>query len=151
MTWARRFGVSEVERDRWRRAALMHDAVKDAPTAELEALADIRWGPKNLLHGPAAARLAEQHGETDPGVLSAIRYHSVGYAGWDEVGRMLYVADYLEPGRAGLPAEVAEMRARVPDDPDGALRDVAGLRIGRHVARAHPLLAETVAFWNGLL
>ena len=151
MTWAERMDVSGVERDRWHRAALLHDALKDAPSAHLQALADIRWGTTKLLHGPAAACLAERHGESDPGVLSAIRYHSVGYEGWDEVGRMLYMADYVEPGRVGMPAQVAEIRARVPDDPESALLEVARLRIGHHVARAHPLLPETVAFWNGLL
>ncbi len=151
MSWADRLDVSGVERDRWHRAALLHDALKDAPSAHLRELADLRWGSANLLHGPAAACLAERHGESDPGVLSAIRYHSVGYVGWDEVGRMLYMADYLEPSRVRMPAQVGEVRARVPDDPESALLDVARLRIGHHVARAHRLLPETVAFWNGLL
>ena len=119
--------------------------------ADLVALADVHWGPKSLLHGPAAAELAAQHGESDAGVLSAVRYHSVGYAGWDAVGRMLYVADYLEPNRVGMPARAAELRARVPEDPESALLEIARLRIGHHVQRAHPLLPETVAFWNALV
>jgi HD superfamily phosphohydrolase YqeK len=94
--------------------------------------------------------LAQRHGESDAGVLSAVRYHSVGFASWDRVGRMLYLADYLEPGRVGLSEEVPAIRRRVTADPDRALRDVARLRIVHHLHRAHPLLPETVAFWNTL-
>jgi HD superfamily phosphohydrolase YqeK len=27
-----------------------------------------------------------------------VRFHSSGYAGWDDVGKMLFLADFLEPG-----------------------------------------------------
>jgi HD superfamily phosphohydrolase YqeK len=151
MEWSDALAVGSEERDRWRRAALLHDALKDAPPELQESLADVRWGSRNLLHGPAAAVLARRHGETDAGVLSAVRYHSVGFARWDRVGRMLYLADYLEPGRVGLSEEVPEIRRRVTADPDRALRDVARLRIVHHLHRAHPLLPETVAFWNTLI
>jgi HD superfamily phosphohydrolase YqeK len=151
MEWSDALAVGSEERDRWRRAALLHDALKDAPLELQESLADVRWGAKNLLHGPAAAVLAQRHGETDAGVLSAVRYHSVGFARWDRVGRMLYLADYLEPGRVGLSEEVPEIRGRVTADPERALRDVARLRIVHHLGRAHPLLPETVAFWNALI
>jgi HD superfamily phosphohydrolase YqeK len=151
MRWADKLDVAPAERDRWRRAALLHDALKDAPLQLQDALADVRWGPTNLLHGPAAAVLAERHGEIDRGVLDAVRYHSVGYAGWDRVGRMLYLADYLEPGRDGMPAAAGAIRRRVTDDPHAALRDVARLRIVHHLRRGHPLLPETVAFWNALI
>ena len=45
-----------------------------------------------------------------------------GYAGWDMVGRMLYCADYLEPGRAFKREWRAELARRFPDDPVGVLR-----------------------------
>ena len=148
--WSEELGVGSKEAERWRRAAVLHDALKDAPTAELTELADVMWGIDKLLHGPAAAVMAERDGETDPGVLAAVRYHSVGFAGWDDVGRMLYMADYLEPGRSGLPSPLRDLQELVPRDPVGALCEVARLRIAHHVGKAHPLLPETVAFWNGL-
>jgi len=148
--WAKALGAADEEVERWRRAALLHDAVKDAPSDDLAALADVSWGVPKLLHGPAAAVLAERAGETDPGVLDAVRYHSVGWAAWDEVGRMLYAADYLEPGRRGLPAALARLREGFVDDPAAGLRDVARLRIGHHLRKRHRLLPETVAFWNAL-
>lgn len=148
--WAEEMRVGAAETERWLRAAVLHDAVKDAPAAELADLADVAWGIPKLLHGPAAAVLAARNGETDPGVLAAVRYHSVGFAGWDDAGRMLYLADYLEPGRRDLPEPLTALRELVPQDPVGALCGVARLRITYQLGKTHPILPETVAFWNGL-
>jgi len=148
--WADALGVPDDERERWLRAGLLHDAVKDAAAEDLAALTDVSWGVPKLLHGPAAAVLAERDGEADRGVLDAVRYHSVGYAGWDAAGRMLYAADYLEPGRKRVPAALEALRARFPDDPAAALVELARLRIEYHLRKGHPLLPETVAFWNAL-
>lgn len=148
--WSDAMGMESSEAARWHRASVLHDALKDAPAAELVTLADVTWGIDKLLHGPAAAVLAERDGETDSGVLAAVRYHSVGFAGWDDVGRMLYLADYLEPGRRGLAPSLGELRDLVPRDPVGALREVAHRRVAHQLGKAHPLLPETVEFWNGL-
>lgn len=148
--WSYAMRASPAETDRWLRAGVLHDAVKDAPTEALAQLADVTWGIPKLLHGPAAAVLAARNGETDLGVLAAVRYHSVGFAGWDDAGRMLYLADYLEPGRRGLPESLHALRERVPQNPLDALCQVARLRLTHQLGKAHPLLPETVAFWNTL-
>ena len=147
--WADAMRVSAREHRRWRRAAWLHDALKDAPRATVRRLAGGVWDAPSLWHGPAAARRAERDGERDRGVLDAVRYHSVGWAGWDRAGRMLYLADYLEPGRRRIPNRAARA-ARVPDDPDGVLREIAAERIVRTVTKGWPLLPETVDFWNAL-
>ncbi len=148
--WAAAMAVSDTERRRWLRAAALHDAVKDAPKQQLRALAPDGWGIDKLLHGPAAATLAAQHGERDRGILDAVRYHSVGYAGWDDVGRMLYLADYLEPGRTHLVEPLEERRRRVPRDPGGVLREVARERIGYLRDKGRTILRETRDFWESL-
>lgn len=137
--WAAALRVPANERDRWLRAAWLHDALRDAPLVNEYA------------HGPKAAERAQREGERDRGVLDAVRYHSVGYAGWDEAGRMLYMADYLEPGRRFDSAERAALAARVPVDRAGVLREVAARRITGALQSAWPLTAETVAFWNSLV
>jgi len=147
--WADAMGVKGRERRRWVRAAWLHDALKDAPRRVVRRLSGGIWGAPSLWHGPAAARRAERAGERDEGVLDAVRYHSVGYAGWDRVGRMLYLADYLEAGRRRIPGRRARAR-RVPDAPDAVLREVAAERIARSIAKGWPLLSETVDFWNAL-
>jgi HD superfamily phosphohydrolase YqeK len=149
--WAGQMGVSDQERDRWLRAGYLHDCLRDADPAELERLAPDAWEVPSLRHGPAAARLAQEHGEQDQGVLDAVRYHSVGCAGWDAVGRMLYLADYLEPGRDFQQSERREMAARVPRDPEGVLRAIAAERLHWVIQAGRRLVKETVGFWNALV
>ena len=148
--WGGVMGVSAREQRRWLRAAWMHDALKDAPRGVQRKLAAPFDGPPPLWHGPAAARRAELDGERDRGVLDAVRYHSLGFAGWDRVGRMLYLADFLEDGRRHRDSARAAQADRVPEDPDGVLRDVARDRIAHGIRKGWPLFPETVAFWNAL-
>ena len=128
-SWADVMKTPAEERDRWLRAVYLHDSLRDAPPELLTSLADDRWHSASLLHGPAAAEYAARHGERDRGVLDAVRYHSVGYAGWDAVGRMLYLGDYLEPGRAFRDDERRTMARRVPQEARVVLQEVAAERL----------------------
>ncbi len=148
--WAMARGMPPDERRRWLRAGFLHDAVRDAPADTLARLAGDAWESPSLRHGPAAAVLAEEAGETDRGVLDAVRFHSVGYAGWDDVGRMLYLADYLEPGRSHRRAHRAELAGRVPADPEGTLRAVADERRRWLESSGLPAPPESIAFWTAL-
>ena len=80
-----------------------------------------------------------------------MRYHSVGYAGWDTVGRVLYCADYLEPGRSFAREWRVELAGRFADDPAGVLLEVAQERVGHLVRSRWPLIEPTVGFWNSLV
>ncbi|OLC45740.1 MAG: hypothetical protein AUH68_03895 [Gemmatimonadetes bacterium 13_1_40CM_4_69_5] len=112
--WAGAIQVGDVERDRWLRAAWLHDALRDAPAAS------------ELDHGPLAADRAARDGERDRGVLDAVRYHSIGYPRWDDVGRMLYLADFLDPGRAFDQNERHDLAERVPAERIAGLRGRGG-------------------------
>ena len=149
--WAGRMGAAGAERERWLRAVWLHDALRDATNAELARWAPDAPGPRSLRHGPASAARAEADGETDRGVLDAVRFHSVGYAGWDMVGRVLYCADYLEPGRSFAREWRAELAGRFADDPAGVLLEVAQERVGHLVRSRWPLIEPTVGFWNSLV
>jgi len=138
-SWAAARRAPNAERARWLRAGWLHDALRDAPAAT------------ELAHGPMAAERAAREGETDRGVLDAVRYHSLGHAGWDDVGKMLYLADYLEPGRTFERELRASLAAQVPQDRDGVLQQVAARRIARVIDGRWPLVRETVDFWNSLV
>jgi 2-amino-4-hydroxy-6-hydroxymethyldihydropteridine diphosphokinase len=136
--WADERGVSSHERSRWLRAAYLHDALRDGAFSE------------PLAHGPAAADRAEREGERDRGVLDAVRFHTTGYAGWDDVGRMLYLADYLEPGR-DLDSVERELAQRAPGDPERVLIEVARRKIGWLLHSSRPIDPATADFWNALV
>jgi HD superfamily phosphohydrolase YqeK len=149
--WAGAMDVADGERQRWLRAVWLHDALRDAPETELRRWAPDTPGPIELRHGPASAARAKAEGETDRGVLDAVRYHSVGLAEWDMAGRILYCADYLEPGRKSAREWRAALAERMPSEPGSVLREVAQARVGHTVSSGRPLLEPTVRFWNRLV
>ena len=148
--WAEEISVPDSERNRWLRAVWLHDALRDAPAEELAHWAPSASGAIELRHGPASAARAKGEGEVDRGVLDAVRYHSVGLAEWDMVGRILYCADYLEPGRTQDRDHRAELAARLPKDVSGVLREVARDRLARIVRKGWPIPEPTYRFWNSL-
>ena len=149
--WADQMEVGEAERARWHKAVVLHDALKDAPAALLNELASEWWTIPGLRHGPAAAVMAERNGEADTGILDAVRYHSVGYSQWEVVGKVLFLADYLESGRDFHTALHEQLADSVPGDLDAVLRIIAAERLSASVTYGFPLLPETFEFWNSLV
>jgi nicotinate-nucleotide adenylyltransferase len=143
-------GTPESEGHRWLKAVWLHDALRDATDEVLSSLAPASEGPAELRHGPASASRAKAEGETDRGVLDAVRYHSVGLAEWDMVGRVLYCADFLEPGRPDSDSTRAALANRFPSDPPGVLHEVAKLRITHLIQSGWAIPSITWRFWNSL-
>jgi predicted HD superfamily hydrolase involved in NAD metabolism len=98
----------DLDPDRARLAALLHDAAREMGQGEFLRLAgawDLPVGepekesPK-LLHGPVAAELARRElGVEDEEVLAAIRTHTTGNPDMGPLALALYVADKIEPAR----------------------------------------------------
>jgi HD superfamily phosphohydrolase YqeK len=133
--WADALGLPEAERTRWLAAGWLHDVLREADPDELRPLVPeaFRPLPGKLLHGPAAAeRLA---GQADAELLDAIRYHTLGSARFGRLGRALYLADFLEPGRRYEPEWTAALRARMPHEMDAVMREVVAARV-RHVTES---------------
>ena len=146
--WAGRMRLPEDETSRWLAAGVLHDALRDAPLAMLRALTGDGATSQNLLHGPASAVRAEQDGERRQDVLDAVRFHTVGSTAWKRTGKALYMADFLEPGRAFLVAERAFIADHVQDDFDAAFRQCVRLRLEWSLSQGGELFAQTVEMWN---
>lgn len=131
-------------------AGRLHDALRDAPEAELRAITRDGAAPVGLLHGPAAATLLEQEGERRADVLDAIRYHTVGWPGWGRLGKALYMADFLEPGRKFARQDRHFLATQVPAAFDGVFRQVVRMRLEWTVREGNAIFPETVALWNAL-
>jgi 2-amino-4-hydroxy-6-hydroxymethyldihydropteridine diphosphokinase len=104
--------------------------------------------PVGLLHGPAAATVLAREGETRQNVLDAVRYHTVGSGNWDQVGKALYMADYLEPGRKFSKQDRHFLATLVPTAFDGVFRQVVRARLEWSVREGNYIFPETVALWN---
>jgi HD superfamily phosphohydrolase YqeK len=137
----------------WTAAAWLHDALRDAPVAVLREAVDARFNdwPDPLLHGPAvAARIRQEDTNAPASVLNAVTYHTVGHECLDLLGRALYLADYLEPGRKFDPVGRAALRARVPREFQRVLREVAAARIAHLTSSGSDVRAETAGFWQSI-
>jgi 2-amino-4-hydroxy-6-hydroxymethyldihydropteridine diphosphokinase len=148
--WADRLGVDQNEKRRWVQAAMWHDSLRDAAPELLRTQVPAQFAewPRQVLHGPAAAARLRSEGFGDEGVLSAITYHTVGHPDLDDAGRALYLADFLEPGRAFDPVSRVAWRARLPHDRDAVLREVVAARLQHMIVSHRPVRSETLAFWN---
>lgn len=146
--WAGTLGLDAAERAAWGDAARWHDALRDAPEATLRELTGDRASPAALLHGPAAASRLAADGEQREPLLAAIRWHTVGCAEWGRVGRALFLADYLEPGRRFDRERRAFLARQLPHDFDGVFREVLRDRLGWALREGRTLFPATVELWN---
>jgi HD superfamily phosphohydrolase YqeK len=151
--WGAAMSLPVAEWDRWLRAGWLHDALRDAPLDELRRLVPGCDWDEELLHGPAAARKAREAleaRESDPEVLSAVEWHSVGHEGWGMTGKALYCADFLDPERKFDREARAELAKRFPEDPDAVFRDVVTRRVSWTERSGWPLLEPTRRLWLSL-
>jgi len=150
--WAAVLGLPTADRLRWRAAGLLHDLLRDADPDELRdrVAPGLRELPGPILHGPAAAERLRIEGVEDGELLTAVAFHTVGDDRFGALGRALYAADFLEPGRTFLPEWRQELRGRMPEALDEVVREIVGARIGNCLDRGAAILSRTVAFWNQL-
>jgi len=89
-------------------AGLLHDYAREVPNSELLELAvehnlvqdSVELLQPNLLHGAVGAWMLQEQGIVeDEAVLNAIRWHTTGHPDMDQLARIIYIADYIEPER----------------------------------------------------
>ncbi len=147
--WAAELRLGKKEARAWHDAGRLHDALRDAPDDVLRGLAgDVPGYALEMLHGPAAAERLRTEGETREDLLEAIRHHTVGSRGWGKLGRALYMADYLEPGRKFSRSDRAYLAAQVPVDFNGTFRQVLRARLEWSLREGMRLYPEAVQLWN---
>lgn len=100
-------------------AGLLHDCAKHFSNEELILLCknvgidpgEEAFRAPQILHAIYAPHMArEEFGIADAEVLSALRWHTTGCPDMTLLESMIYVADYIEPGRKALPM-LEEIRA----------------------------------------
>jgi 2-amino-4-hydroxy-6-hydroxymethyldihydropteridine diphosphokinase len=103
-----------------------------------------------MLHGPAAANHLGAEGESRVSVLDAIRWHTTGYGAWDRIGRALYMADFLEPGRTFMQGDRAFLASLVPTHFDAVFRQVVRMRLEWALREGKGFAPESVALWDSV-
>ncbi len=101
-----------VEPMRARLAGLLHDCAKSMPLdqmrqlviANLPDLDAAELETRAILHAPAGMVVArDEYGVRDPRILSAIRKHTVGDGHMSPMDALIFVSDFIEPGREPFP------------------------------------------------
>lgn len=150
---AEKFGVN-VEKAHV--AALLHDCAKCMPLEEMLAAADaagvaadaLERSSGALMHAAAGAALARTvYGVTDPEILGAIRYHTVGRADMTALEKVVFVSDFVEEGRRPFPG-LDEVRRLSMEDLDAAVSMCARLSVEYVRARGETLHPATLQLIN---
>lgn len=112
-----------------RLAGLLHDCAKcfsDEKRLSIckkhhISVTDIEKRNPFLLHAKVGAYLAkEKYGVEKEDILNAVLYHTTGREGMSLLEKIIFVADYIEPGRKQAP-NLPEIRQLAFRDLDGAM------------------------------
>lgn len=112
---AMRFGV---DLEKAGCAGILHDCAKNMSDAQMLTeckkhnikCSDTEVAKPSLLHAKLGAYYAKKiYGITDEHVISAIRWHTTGKPSMSNLEKIIYIADFIEPGRRSLP-HMAEIR-----------------------------------------
>jgi predicted HD superfamily hydrolase involved in NAD metabolism len=101
---ADRYGVDKYKAEM---AAIFHDYAKFRAKEEMKEIIETQGMDERLLsynaelwHAPVGAHLVQKEaGVEDEDILDAIRFHTSGRPGMTSLEKVIYLADYIEPGR----------------------------------------------------
>ena len=101
-----------------------------------------------LLHGKVGAYLAEKkYGIKNPEIISAIECHTTGKREMTLLEKIVFVADYIEPGR-NRAAGLTELRILAFEDLDAALIQILGNTLDYLKEKSYNIDPRTEETWN---
>ena len=139
-------------------AGLLHDCAKDLQNEELYKLCKksgikidkITKRQPKLLHGSVGAYVAAAYyGVTDEEILNAIKFHTTGKENMNMLEKIIFISDYIEPGRS-LPG-VDDIRKLATIDIDRAMVLAFDITIRRVLEKGALLHPATVSARNYLM
>lgn len=113
-------------------AGLLHDCAKCLDLKKMVKLcdkagyelSDVERESSSLCHSKAGAVLAqEQYGVDDEEILNAIRFHTTGRPGMSLMEKIIFIADYMEPGR-DVASDLPQVRALAFSNIDDCLMTI---------------------------
>jgi predicted HD superfamily hydrolase involved in NAD metabolism len=137
-------------------AAIFHDYAKFRDKEEMRQIIINQKMPQDLLqhhdelwHAPVGAYLVENEvGITDHEVLEAIRCHTSGKINMSPLDKVLFVADYIEPGR-DFPG-VEQVRESAMNSLDIAVIQAMKNTITFLLKRNQPIYPDTFHAYNDM-
>ncbi len=139
-------------------AALLHDIARDLPIEKLIEIAEkngyridkIEAENPIILHAPIGAIIAEKDfGITDKNILNCIKYHTTGRASITLNEAIIYLADFIEPGRDFEDAK--KVRKIAFADLKEAVIQETILNVAYLMNARVPIHPKTIEMFNSLL
>ncbi len=156
---AERFGE---DMHRAETAGILHDCAKYMDVDKMESLcrknglelSEMEKGNAALLHSKAGSILAKtKYGIDDPEICSAVRYHTTGRPAMTTLEKIIFIADYIEPGREQAP-HLDAIREAAFQDLDKALcmilKDTLGF-LTQNSKRIDPMTQKTYDYYRPLI
>ncbi|RWZ60880.1 HD domain-containing protein [Halobacillus fulvus] len=148
----------KVDIDKAEVAAALHDYAKYKDVDEMKRwIVQDRRLPKDLLdyhhelwHGPVGAFMLEKEiGLDDVDIISAISSHTTGKKHMSKLDKIIFLADYIEPGR-DFPG-VDEVRQKAESDLDEACRMALKNTIVFLVEKGRTVYPDTFHAYNAFI
>ncbi len=150
----------EVDINKAQTAGLLHDCAKCMSNEKKLLICEKHHIPVNdvekknpfLLHAKVGSYLAmKQFCIHDQDIINAILNHTTGRPGMSQLEKIIYIADYIEPGRKQAP-NLTQVRRMAFQDLDKALLQVLGdtLKYLNSIdSPIDPMTQKTYEFYQG--
>ncbi|KHD85220.1 HD domain-containing protein [Bacillus ginsengihumi] len=138
-------------------AAIFHDYAKFRPADEMKQIIIEQNMDNRLLHyhvelwhAPVGAYLVKTEvGIKDEDILDAIKFHTSGRENMNKLEKIIYLADYIEPGRQFPGVDKARQLAKT--DLDEAVLYAAKHTIEFLLSKDQSIFPDTFALYNDLI
>ena len=149
-----------IDPERAELGALAHDVCRAVPgdallkmSAELGVeVTEVEQDFPILLHGPVGAELLRREEDlTDHGLYEAVRWHSTAHSSLDPLGKLVFLADKLDPQKAAIYSYQARLRDMALESLDLALLEFLSREMATRLERGETVHPASVEARNSLI
>ncbi len=150
--------ANNIDQNKARLAALLHDISKEMPLIKQIAyvklagieLDDCQKKIPAIIHAPAAVGFIQEKWEiNDPDILEAVRYHTTGHPEMGDLAKIIFAADFIEPGRKF--SRLEKVREILPSDLTKGLIMICNEMVYYHLQANKLIHPTTIELRNKLL
>ena len=146
--------------DRAELGALAHDVCRAVPGDELLKMSadlgvlvtDVERDFPLLLHGPVGAELLRmEEGLAEHSLCEAVRWHSTAHASLDDLGKLVFLADKLDPHKAAVYSYQAKLHDMALESLDLALLEFLSREMAVRLEKRETVHPARLAARNSLI
>ena len=140
--------------------ALAHDVCRAVPSGELLEMSadmgvpvsDVERAFPLILHGPVGAELLRmEDGLTEHSLFEAVRWHSTAHSSLDDLGKLVFLADKLDPYKAPVYPYQAELHDMALESLDLALLEFLSHEMTGRLERGETVHPASLDARNSLI